>query len=177
MTGKLTFMVMHREGRRSAVVLLLHPQAPHLRARRIGYLERGAARIRAAHLDRQLAAGACPDATAALALRARTLMRPAVRAELARSLELLLARATGEAPTPRLGVPLNAPAVAQVAGEVHDLVDRLCRPGPVPVSGVARVRVLLGDGCGPLFNRHVDTSLADALREARDHLCPLEAPS
>lgn len=180
MTSNIASMVTRRRARQAgegALVLLLHPQAPHLRARRVGYLNRATARIRAAHLDRQLAAGACPDGTPALAWRARVLVRPAARAQLARSLERVVARAAGEVPAPRLGVPLDRRAVAEAAGEVHALVDRLCSPGPVPAGGVARVRVLLSDGGGPLYHRHVDTGLVDALRAALDRLCPLDAPS
>jgi hypothetical protein len=80
-----------KAGRCPMLVLLLDdcPVPVDVRSR-----DRLLARIRAFRLDAALAAGASPDATVALALRARLLVRMPVRRDLARTARRILAAAT-----------------------------------------------------------------------------------
>lgn len=114
--------------------------------------DRLAVHVSANRLDRALAAGASPDSTVPLALRAQSLVRPEERAMLARGIERILAQ------TPHLsarGGPTSpSPSfyrrVQSVADDLRDVVRCLRAGGPVSAQGVARVRVLLTDGAGPL---------------------------
>jgi hypothetical protein len=60
--------------------------------------------------------------------------------------------------------------VQSARGELIALADRLERPGPVRVMGVAQVRLLLGDGSGPLYCRRSGRQLLADLRTAAAHL-------
>ncbi len=139
--------------------------------------DRIVATLRAARLDAALARGASPDASALLALRAQALARPSVRADLARSAERLLAMAAGPAaPVRRLAVGSPAPVpvrqdrIRAASGEFGELIRRLRQPGPVPVRGVAKVRMLLADGGGPLYHRASRDDLRARLRDATEAL-------
>ena len=126
----------------------------------------------AQHLDEELARGASPDATGPLALLAtQTLARESFRRSLARSAREILAEAWRPASArPSLGrgpaVPVCRDRVRAVAAELTELIDRLQRPGPVPVRGVAQVSVLLGDGSGPLYHHGSRDDLRARLTEA-----------
>jgi hypothetical protein len=84
------------------------------------------ARVQASRLDSDLAGGASPDATAALALRAQSLISPRTRREMAKGAQRLLATAmqapanggSREAAADRLRVPaaarLRVPAAARL---------------------------------------------------------------
>ena len=107
-------------------------------------------RLRASALDQELAAGTSPEATVALAVHAGRLCRPAQRRLLARSLTRIVA--ASELPArARLKAPVCRPAVQQARPELAALAGRLGASGPVDVRGVARVRTLLADGAGPLY--------------------------
>ncbi len=139
--------------------------------------DRIVATIRAGQLDADLARGVSPDASAPLALRAQVLARPSVRAGLAQSAERILAMAAGPAgPVRRLGVGSPAPVpvrrdrVRAASGELGELIRQLRQPGPVPVRGVAKVRMLLADGGGPLYHRASRDDLRARLRDASEAL-------
>jgi hypothetical protein len=104
-------------------------------------------------LDRRLAAGEEPSSSVGLTLRARRLIAPRERRVLARSLRTFVARSPSR-------------HVEGARGELLDLADRLDRFGPVDVQGVAKVRVLLTDGGGPLYYNHGAPRLVAAAREA-----------
>jgi hypothetical protein len=53
------------------------------------------------------------------------------------------------------------------------LIDGLVASGPVAAQGVAQVRVLLGDGCGPLYSRASGDSVRRGVQEAIVALDPL----
>jgi len=119
------------------------------------------ARSQAARLDRELAEGASPEASASLAAH-----------DLAASLRRILA-AAGESPRPAaastshlsLGasrsprVPLGTTRISQSASLLAEMASRLVEPGPVPVRGVAMVTELLADGTGPLYRQAADGDL------------------
>ena len=123
------------------------------------------AAVASAKLDRQLAGGVSPDATPALARRARRLLAPATREQLGGRLRRIVADAHERAlPGPR--VPLYRIQVLQAEDELRLLASRLQSPGELSVRGVAMVRLLLTDGCGPLFGSPSASDLGDALRDA-----------
>jgi hypothetical protein len=130
-------------------VIVVLDQENGLRLRRVRPWDRVAARVRAAALDRELAAGASPDSSVALALHAEHLHADGQRRVLARSL-----RRVGAAPGTRAArrlVPLDREAVRRAHTELEALAARLASSAPLDVRGVARVRNLLSDGAGPLY--------------------------
>jgi hypothetical protein len=127
-------------------------------------------RLRAFRLDCDLAAGASPDASVALALRAQMLVRAQVRRDLARSARRILAVATHAPGARRLPVPISRERVRDCSGEFAELISRLLAVGPVPPQGVARACLLLTDGSGPLYGRASTEELRAELREAADAL-------
>jgi hypothetical protein len=75
------------------------------------------------------------------------------------------ARREGPAPF-STRVPTRGRAVLAVAEELDLLARRLLAPEPVSARGVARVRVLLTDGCGPLCYRGAGEGLRSAVSRA-----------
>jgi hypothetical protein len=133
------------------------------------------ARICAARLDRELAEGASPDASAALALRARTLLRPNMQCELGQQVARVLAEGTGPALRFRGSkVPVRRSSIQAAADMFRELIDRLTGPGPLPVNGIAMVRNLLTDGAGPIYHPGSAEELRGALEQA---LASLEPPT
>jgi hypothetical protein len=133
-------MVMHE-------VLLL--QESLLKVRHVRLRDRFKARVRTAALDRQLAEGAAPESSVALALHASRVYEPSQRRFLARSLTRLAG--SSDSPSTRLRVPVDQEAVRRAHDELEAVADRLNGDGPVSVQGVARIRLLLSDGTGPLY--------------------------
>src|ERR1700710_2660503 len=85
----------------TSVLLLTPPWAPHadvIEPRRVRLRARVQARLRANGLDRALAEGVPPERSAALALRARRLVDPALAATLARAIQRVLRDAWSPAP-------------------------------------------------------------------------------
>ncbi len=146
------------------------------------------ARVRASRLDRDLAAGALPDATVPLALRAQILVRTRTRRGMARGAQRLLERAmqapaANPSPAPAAGrlmmpaggllqVPVCRDRVTDSAEELGDLIRRLLGRGPVAARGVALASVLLSDGSGPLYRRSSADDLRARVREAVNALGP-----
>lgn len=140
--------------------VLLDDDLGRLTLRRLRPWHRLLARSRAARLDRELADGASPEASASLAARAMRLTSTKFRRDLAMSLQRILA-AAGEpsgvlqsyavaAAPPR--VPVRRERISQSAPRLAALASRLVEPGPVPARGVAMVSQLLADGTGPLYH-------------------------
>jgi hypothetical protein len=160
--------------------------------------DRLTARVRASRLDSELAAGASPDATVALALRAQTLISPRTRREVAKGAQRLLATApqapaTGRSQQPAadrrrvpttarlrtpsvrpLRVPVCRDRVRESAEELGDLIRRLLVDAPVAARGVALATALLSDGSGPIYHRANADDVRARVREAVDALDPLD---
>jgi hypothetical protein len=128
------------------------------------------AHLRAFRLDTDLAAGASPEASVALALRAQMLVRMRHRYELARSADRVLAAATQPTFSGRPKVPVCRDRVRDCSEEFGELIRRLRTTGPVPAQGVAKVGVLLADARGPLYHRASADDLRFRLRDAADAL-------
>jgi hypothetical protein len=141
--------------------------------RRAGLRDRLVAKLRAGALDRQLARGVAPEAGGALTLHARALIGPPARAALARQLRRVVSDARGS----HLWlsrVPVRRHAVLEAADALDTLAARLAAPGPVGVRGVAQVRLLLTDGCGPLYFRGATDELRARVAQALSGLDVLE---
>jgi hypothetical protein len=147
------------------MLVLLDDDRGRLTLQRLRPWHRILARFQAARLDRDLAGGASPEASATLAARTIRLTSMEFRRGLAASLQRVLV-AGGEsamvssppvtghpslvaAHPPR--VPLRLARISQSAPGLADLACYLVQPGPVPVRGVAMVSQLMADGAGPLY--------------------------
>jgi len=165
------------------MMLILLDEAGCPVARRARPWDRILARVRACRLDRDLAAGASPDATLGLALRAQALVRARARRDLAHGAQRLLAAAL-QPPAPG-GLPLPAAGRSRIticrdrvkdsSPELADLIGRLLDGGPVTARGVALAAVLLSDGSGPLYRRATPDDLRARVREALNALSPAGA--
>ena len=138
-------------------------------------LARIVSHVRAGKLDRDIAGGVSPDASATLALRAQALVRPSTRRALARTVEQILEQATtGRAPRfVGAQIPIRRDRIMDAADALQMLIDCLRAPGPLPARGVARVRVLLTDGAGPLYYPNDTDDLRATVLDAVEQLHPL----
>jgi hypothetical protein len=111
------------------------------------------ARVFAFKIDHTLAAGARPDSTIALALRAQTLVGDSARIRLAQGFQRLLRVAADPATRHPLdaAAPFRRSRVHAADAELRELIDRLLGPQLVSARGVAQARLLLTDGAGPLY--------------------------
>ncbi|MBV8713159.1 MAG: hypothetical protein JOY56_15325 [Solirubrobacterales bacterium] len=140
-------------------------------ARRSRLRDRLVARMRRRRLDRALAEGTPPEASAALALRAQRLTEPDQRSSMAGALRRILREAQeGQRPTLGRIMPSRA-RIKSAREELTQLADTLEDPGPVAAGGAAQAWILLTDGTGPLYNPASRTTLragaARAVRELR----------
>ena len=140
--------------------------------RRARLRDRLVARVRAARLDDELARGVAPEASVALLLRAQTLIAPSTRAALATQIQRILRDALSGYVWVISRVTPRRRAVLDAAEELEALAHRLVEPGPVSADGVARVRLLLTDGCGPLYAHSASEKLRTVAAEALDGLEP-----
>src|SRR5690242_12068673 len=95
-------------------------------------------RLRPRRLDRALACGTSPEASAPLALRAQQLTEPEQRVSIARELRRII-REAHEARRPALSRIM--PSMARVRAAREELIrlaDTLEEPGPVTAGGVAQ---------------------------------------
>jgi hypothetical protein len=134
--------------------------------------DRLTARWRRHRLDRTLAGEAVLPARARLALRARTLVEPGARAELARQLRRVVDDANRGERWPGFRIRPRRADVLAAAPELDVLADRLLAPGGVSARGVAQVRLLLTDGTGPLYRRGASEELRAAVARALAGLQP-----
>jgi hypothetical protein len=156
-------------------VVLIHedPDGTALGLRRVRLRDRLAGVLRAHDLDRQLADGVPPERSAALSLRARRLLRPRTAAMLSRGVRRVLHDIQTREPGGGR-MPVRRQAVRAVADDLERLARRLVAPQPVGVAGLARVRLLLSDGSGPLFSGRAREDLSAAVARA---LAGLDVPA
>ena len=127
--------------------------------------------LRSGALDRELAHGLRPETSRTRSLWAALLVTPARRRCYATTLLRLVAAA--EQPGSRLARRLPPPTRARLrtcAADLRRLADRLVAPQPVTAGGMARVRLLLTDGGGPLHGPAPAATLRRAVAEALDAL-------
>src|SRR5690348_10795308 len=159
--------------------VLLDDDLGRLTVRPVSPWHRLLARVLAASLDRQLADGTRPEASAVLAARAMVLTSAGYRRALAASLRRMLAASVSPAPRSlpvtaarsagiavRPPVPLRRDRIVAVAEELAELAECLTARRPVPACGVALVSQLLADGGGPLYRAGSREDLGDRIEQA-----------
>jgi hypothetical protein len=124
------------------------------------------ARLHAARLDRELATGASPDSSAALSLRAQTLIGSSARAKLASYIERLVDE-HGKPLVPLApGLCISRRTVHASRGALLELAQRLVREEPIAARGVAYTLVLLTATDGPAYDSREPDRFEPALRAA-----------
>ena len=108
------------------------------------------ARMRAAQYDRQLAVGVTPKTGSALAAHRARITSTAERHALARSLRGILRDARSGTPS-SVRVPVNVENIEAALDVLDRVALRLQAPPPVCCRGMARLRLVLADGTGPLY--------------------------
>ena len=120
-------------------------------APRPSLVARVTARLRAFQFDRQLAVGVPAQAGTALAVHEARLTSVPEREAIAHA----LLRAVHEARTGRELVSARIPVHRNNILSAEDLIDtitlRLHSPRPVSGRGIARLRLVMSDGCGPMY--------------------------
>lgn len=119
------------------------------------------ARLSAARYDRQIEDGVSPAAGSPLALHVARLISPRERDDLAHALRLVVHDADRGQLTVR--APVQSAAVHRGEAVIEAVRERLTDPFPVRARGMARLRILLSDGRGPLYRPGMGT-LTAALR-------------
>ena len=121
------------------------------------------ARFLTGRLDRDLEAGILAEPGSALALHMVRVTSVEERQALARSLR----HAVSDPRDTSRVVPMRVPVHPQRVAACHDVIDDITlllhSPRPVRARGMARLRMLLSDGRGPLY-RNGRGSLAAELR-------------
>lgn len=126
---------------------------------------------RAAQLDRQLAAGASPQSSPWIGLRAQRITGRRSRGRVAGGLARALSRAEDITPGTAATWPHRQEVFA--ARIVLRALDRRLRaPEPVMARGVAMLKVLLTDGASPLYRLGEPGALGSHLRAAAAALEP-----
>jgi hypothetical protein len=131
----------------TATHLLLNPPARRRNCSDFSRRTRLKARLHAHRLDGALERNAAVPAGSALACHAARITGFDEREHLARSLRTTLQPATG----PTYAVPVDRRAVVANAELIEQVTLRLHAPSPVRARGMARLRLLLSDGRGPLY--------------------------
>ena len=144
-------------------------------AKRTRLRDRLAARWRTRRLDRALADGTPPEASAALALRAQRLTELDQRRTIADALRQILHDAREGHRTAPGRVPPSRARVTAASDELSVLADTLDDPGPVSAGGVAQAWMLLTDGTGPLYNPYTRVGLSATASRAAQALRPWPA--
>jgi hypothetical protein len=121
------------------------------------------ARFFAGRLDRDIEAGVPAEPSTALALHMVRVTSVEERQALARTLRHVASdpRDTGRVVPMR--IPVHPQRVAACRDVIDDITLLLHSPRPVRARGMARLRMLLSDGSGPLY-RNSRGSLAAELR-------------
>jgi len=174
MTGVRSLVVMrpHLHKRPKTVA---RPVSGPVIAGRPTLLDRLSARWRPGRLDRALADGIPPEASPALALRARRLTELACRRPLARALRRVV-RDDLDGQRPSHGrVRPDRNGVEAARDELTALADGLTDPRPVAAHGVAQAWLLVTDGTGPLYNPCSRASLRAGAARAESELRPWPA--
>ena len=70
-------------------------------------------------------------------------------------------------------VPVCRDRVRACSAEFEELIQRLLAPWPVPAQGMAKARLLLTDGGGPLYRRASPDDLRTRVLDAADALAAL----
>ena len=109
------------------------------------------ARLFAGRLDRDVDHGIAPLPGSPLAVHMARLTSIEERDALTHSLRQVVADLHRERPLFSSRIPVHRERLATCRDVVDDITLRLQAPRPVRARGIARLRMLLSDGRGPLF--------------------------
>ena len=109
------------------------------------------ARLQAGKFDRMLAVGVPAPAGSALAAHAARLTSADEREAIASTLRHSVEDARNREARLSSRVPLNIPNIVAAEDRIDEVILRLHSPRPVAARGVARLRLLLADGIGPMY--------------------------
>jgi hypothetical protein len=109
------------------------------------------AKVFAVRLDRQVEVGAPVPVGSALAVHVARLTSTRERELIARALQSSLQDATQGFRGFSARVPVNRVGVIAAGNLIDEVTLRLHSPDPVRPRGMARLRLLLSDGTGPLY--------------------------
>lgn len=128
-------------------------------------------------LDRQLADGADPAGSAALAARSRAIVSRRFRSELVAHLESVLAKAEHPPHWHSASLPVCAHQVLAAREPLGELARALQSDGDAAVRGVALAACLINDPRGPLYHRGVGDEISVLAQAATAALClPVTRP-
>ncbi len=128
------------------------------------------ARLMPGALDRQLAAGADPRRSPALAARAERLVSPRSRKGIAIGFDRIVEAAAEPPAVLAPAAPLRREAVLAAAAELEMLATLLREVEATAPCGVAQAWLLLVDGAGPLYFDSGDDCIRRAARAAAEAL-------
>ena len=109
------------------------------------------AELFATRFDKQLVAGVAPEPGSVLAAHVSRLASVCERRKLAEGLHHSVCEAHSRRTRMSATIPVDRSAVAAAVGLIDQVVQRLTGPCPVSARGVARLRLLLSDGAGPMY--------------------------
>ena len=109
------------------------------------------ARVFAGKLDRLLAVGVPAPEGSPLAVHAARLTSVDEREAIARTLRHAVDNAANRAAPVSSRIELNAPNIAAAEDRIDQVTLRLHSQRPVTPRGIARLRLLLADGAGPMY--------------------------
>lgn len=132
------------------------------------------ARVCVRQIDRALAAGASPDSSAGLSVRAHDLIGVRARCMLAQAIRRLVNDAVDPLRPLSFTVPICRSKVSRSRRTLEELADRLLGDKPLDARGLAQLRLLLTDGAGPLYGHPGANDLEPALERA---MAALEVPA
>ncbi|WP_319434280.1 hypothetical protein [Mycobacterium sp. RTGN5] len=121
------------------------------------------ARLFAGRLDREVEVGIAPLPGSSLAVHVARLTSAGEREALAHTLMQALAELRRDRRLFSARIPVHPQRLAGCRGVIDDITLLLHSPRPVRARGMARLRLLLSDGAGPLY-RNGRGSLAAELR-------------
>ena len=120
-------------------------------APRASFGKRVIARVKANKFDRMLAVGVPAPEGSALALHAARLTSADEREAISLSLLSTVDDARNRDALISGRISLNVPNITAAQDRIDQVTLRLHSPRPVTSRGVARLRVLLADGAGPMY--------------------------
>jgi hypothetical protein len=109
------------------------------------------AELFANRFDKQLVAGVAPEPGSALAAHVSRLASEGERRKLAEALHHSVCETHSRRTRMSATIPVNRTGVAAAVGLIDQVALHLLGPRPVSARGVARLRLLLSDGGGPMY--------------------------
>ncbi len=110
------------------------------------------ARLFASRLDREVESGAAVVPGTPLAVHVARLTSAKQRRSLANSLTRTVEAAAGARPGVNRPFPIHSDQVAKCGPEIERITELLRSQRPVDPRGIARLRMLLADSTGPLYD-------------------------